>query len=434
MPQVVCDSKANNSVRKMSLVICFKCKKKTDVKATVLCSICDNRFELNCDGYPEQTYRLLSAESKKKWRCKMCIRAAINKKNASNNDNISNITIRKKQKLPTLPPETTSKLNKDSSANNNASMMDSHVLSDHEILSDTYISPNKLSKTLDGTLSDVISMAEMKDTLSQCKKKLNMTELELDNLILENNSLHKQIEKLTTENNTLKSLCHSSSIIESTPNPKQKRILTQRNAASTPVPFLQDSELLQISNLEQKVQRLQKQLKDAEQEITDLTQQIISLTQRLHNNSINNDRKTCSMLSNQPTYVSNQLQLYNYPPNITNYPPNPNQMEQPDKTIYILGAQRCVGLAATTISSRLNAKYDKYRIIAETKPNAVTDEIVKSCKHLQLKPGDKLVLSVGENDDNAKKVLSQLNDVLRKFNNNTIIVLSVAKKLLSGHS
>ncbi|KAH9645411.1 hypothetical protein HF086_000029 [Spodoptera exigua] len=254
-----------------------------------------------------------------------------------------------------------------------------------------------------------------------------MTELELDNLILENNSLHKQIEKLTTENNTLKSLCHSSSIIESTPNPKQKRILTQRNAASTPVPFLQDSELLQISNLEQKVQRLQKQLKDAEQEITDLTQQIISLTQRLHNNSINNDKKTCSMLSNQPTYVSNQLQLYNYPPNITNYPPNPNQMEQPDKTIYILGAQRCVGLAATTISSRLNAKYDKYRIIAETKPNAVTDEIVKSCKHLQLKPGDKLVLSVGENDDNAKKVLSQLNDVLRKFNNNTIIVLSVAK-------
>ncbi|KAF9406270.1 hypothetical protein HW555_013295, partial [Spodoptera exigua] len=224
----------------------------------------------------------------------------------NNNDNISNITIRKKQKLPTLPPETTSKLNKDSSANNNASMMDSHVLSDHEILSDTYISPNKLSKTLDGTLSDVISMAEMKDTLSQCKKKLNMTELELDNLILENNSLHKQIEKLTTENNTLKSLCHSSSIIESTPNPKTEENI---NAAK------------------------------------------------------------CSIYS----------------------------------STIPAGLRTSTDIKPGTKSSK---------IIAETKPNAVTDEIVKSCKHLQLKPGDKLVLSVGENDDNAKKVLSQLNDVL----------------------
>ncbi|CAH1639488.1 unnamed protein product [Spodoptera littoralis] len=400
------NSKLNNSGRKMSLVACFKCKKYVDIKSTVLCSVCANRFELCCDGYPEQTYRLLSAESKKNWRCKMCVKAATKQKTAGANAAIiSNITIRKKQKPSPTP-----------TLNNDASMMDSHVLSDSETLNESHISPNKLSKSLDGTLSDLISLTETKETLLQCKTKLNMTEQELDNLILENNSLHKQIEKLITENNTLKLLCQSSTLMENTPNSIQKRALTQRNAVSTPVSSKQNSDFLHISNLERKIQSLQQQLNTAEQEITDLTQQIISLTQRLRNNSLNTDtiygNETSTPLSTQSKII---------------YSPTSYYVKQPSKSIYIFGAQQCVGLAATIMSSRRSTKYDKYRIIAETKPNAMTCEIVKNCGHLEMKPGDKLIVNVGENDDNVRNILSQLRHILYKFHDNTIIVLGVAK-------
>ncbi|CAH1646189.1 unnamed protein product [Spodoptera littoralis] len=321
--------KLNNNGRKMSLVACFKCKKCVDIKSTVLCSVCANRFELCCDGYPEQTYRLLSAESKKNWRCKMCVKAATKQKTASASGTIiSNITVRKKQK-PTPTP----------TLNNDASMMDSHVLSDSETLNESHISPNKLSKSLDGTLSDLISLTEMKETLLQCKTKLNMTEQELDNLILENNSLHKQIEKLITENNTLKLLCQSSTIMESTHNSIQKRALTQRNAVSTPVSSKQHSEFLHISNLERKIQSLQQQLNTAEQEITNLTQQIVSLTQRLRNNSLNTDTIYCNETS---TPLSTQSKII--------HPPTSYYVKQPNKSIYIFGAQQCVGLAATIMS------------------------------------------------------------------------------------
>lgn len=52
----------------------------------------------------------------------------------------------------------------------------------------------------------------MKETISHLTQELNSTQNKLENTILEKNDLHIQIEKLTVENNVLKSLCKLSSV------------------------------------------------------------------------------------------------------------------------------------------------------------------------------------------------------------------------------
>lgn len=299
----------SSSDRQMAVMVtCFKCKKSVNIKSTALCSMCNNRFEPDCDGYPEQTYKLLNQESKKKWRCKKCAKTGeINEKTSNDNDS-SNITTRKKQNpsLLTVSPKQTKKCNKEC-LTNNAPLMDSQILSDQETIQDSLISPNKLSRSLDGTISDLISLTEMKEVLTQRTLKLNSTEQELDNMILENNNLHKHIDKLTAENNILKSLCNSSSIIENSPGMKQKKYpqTPLQQHESTPVSSKQNLDPLHIIRLEQKIVNLQQQLKDAEQDIKNLTQKLASLTHRLHNNTnINNN----TMSTSQSKLYSDHLQ------------------------------------------------------------------------------------------------------------------------------
>lgn len=119
-----------------SLVRCHKCKKMVNVKNTALCSACNNRYELNCDGYPEATYKLKDAEGKKKWRCTACVRQ---KKYSNAEVSASSVTLRKKPTLKIKSPiEHNTKL-QPPRAPQNTSLPDSHdVLTDCEISDESY--------------------------------------------------------------------------------------------------------------------------------------------------------------------------------------------------------------------------------------------------------------------------------------------------------
>ncbi|CAG9790680.1 unnamed protein product [Diatraea saccharalis] len=54
-------------------IICFKCKNEVDIKDTLLCHICNNRFEFDCAGFSEKLYRIMKSDTKKNWKCKNCI-------------------------------------------------------------------------------------------------------------------------------------------------------------------------------------------------------------------------------------------------------------------------------------------------------------------------------------------------------------------------
>lgn len=99
---------------------------------------------------------------------------------------------------------------------------------------ESYLTPNKLSKSVDGTISDITTMSEMKETISQLTDDPNSTQKELENTKLQNNDLHKQITKFTAEIKLRKSLC--SSLIENTNSSikKKRHSLLPRNLATTP--------------------------------------------------------------------------------------------------------------------------------------------------------------------------------------------------------
>lgn len=86
-----------DSGRKMAVtnVCCYKCNSSVDVRDTVLCSACNNRFHFDCAGLSEKLYRLKDEDSKKKWKCKTC---ASSKKCNKLPTGRSNVTLRKPQK------------------------------------------------------------------------------------------------------------------------------------------------------------------------------------------------------------------------------------------------------------------------------------------------------------------------------------------------
>lgn len=259
-----------------TLVTCYKCKKSVPIKKTALCSVCHNRFELDCDGYPEATYRLMNQESKNKWRCKTCVR---NKKTASTN-NTSNMTLRKnpipkKIYSPIQIVHNTKAKQQDTALNctrsqtkNTSDTMDSHILSDFETSDESYTTPNKPSQDLDGTISQLILTSEMKDTIALLTQKLERTENKLKHTSLLNTDLHKQIEIFKTR-------CSCTYLREQTVN------LAEENKQSlphlihvSPIPCtpISSKSLKETSNndilgLQQKITNLHQQLKVAEREI-----------------------------------------------------------------------------------------------------------------------------------------------------------------------
>lgn len=418
----------NSSTRKMAtLVTCHKCKKLVNIKYTALCSACNNRYELDCDGYPEATYRLKDAEAKKKWRCKMCIR---NKK-YDNADGSSNITVRKKPPLLKMRSPTEQTNANQNMANetlcqspvqHSTLLSDSHILTECETSDESYITPNKLPKSLDRTVFDLVSTSEMKNTISQITYKLESTENELGNILLENRDLHKQIKKLTIENETLKSICHCETIHDSPDNAdtmkKKKQASSQQyNACSTPTSL--SSHVVNINTkdngeklfLEEEIVTLKQQLEVAEREINALTERLAVLMRNSHTAPESNICKPKRSSMNTPTHrISTAANVQNM---------------SLKRKIFLFGSQRCVGLAAALSLSRTDTQYETYQVVAETKPNAPSNEIITNCINTKLSTYDKLVICIGENDRNFSIILSQLQIILDMFKNNTIIVLNV---------
>ncbi|CAH1647368.1 unnamed protein product [Spodoptera littoralis] len=410
-----------------SLVRCHKCKKDVNIKSTALCSACENRYEFDCDGYPEPTYRLKDPEAKKKWRCKLCIR---NKKYAIN-EGVSNITVRKRQncikspspikKIPNTKKGSADNTSKRLSATqSDAKLFDSHILTDCESYDESYTTSNRLSRSVDRTVTDLVSVSEMKETIAQLTLQLESTENELGNILLENTELHKQIKKLCTENDTLKSLCHSSSIFgyPGTSSKKKKHALSQphyvHSTPSSPSSSTLNVEVtdhVNVLRLQQEILNLQQLLQTAEGEISALTERITILMQ---------SQNTCD-LRIQETERN--------PDCIATCSGKQRQTVVSGKKIHIIGTQRCVGLAAALSHSRANTQYEKYQLFALTKPNAPCSEVLSNCRNVKLTTDDKVVICIGENDHNISIILSQLRDILDIFSNNTIIVLNVVNNV-----
>lgn len=248
--------------------------------------------------------------------------------------------------------------------------------------------------TVTNTVTQAVTISEMKDSLCHLQLELASTQNELESYIIENNGLRSLNAKLTIENDTLKKLCLSplkdNCIIRNTPS----KFHTHKKENK-----IQNDQL----TLEKQITVLKQQLSVAESEIQSLTKQIRNLEEKLHGGE-----------------ATSQL--------MSSFTSSSTVQEDCKNRLLIYGAQKCTGLASALIHSRKDSMYERYQVTGQIKPNALTSDILKDV-NTKLKPNDKLIICIGENDYDMKLLLLQFRKFVNKYKNNEIIVLNVFRNL-----
>lgn len=403
------------------LVTCYKCKSKVDKRGTLLCAICKNNFEYDCVGTSEKLHDLKGTQKKKIWKCKSCEQ----KTKMSPLPSVSNVTIRNKRHSPTSDENSTSTpifatpTNTPSQVINNSSSLqeDSHVLTVFDASDESSIPTEELlSKSVDHTIKDSISIEEMKGTINLLRLEYGILQNEFDNTSLENNDLRRQITKLINENDTLKRLCQSplneSQGSRSAKKTNRRSIVVQPGISAIPNTKVKSDNMIIV--LQQKINALESQLKLAEKEILRLNTQIKSTEHKLFISST-----LCSegLSSRCPATNDTDRPFMNYQ----------NKRKDHCNQIHIFGTQRCAGLASALIRSRENTTYDRYAISSLVKPFSLTADIIKNIQNITVRPNDKIIICVGENDYDLKNLSINLKRILKQFMNNNVIILSLVK-------
>lgn len=281
-------------------VSCNNCKCIVNRKDCIICYTCKKAYEFNCAGVSEKLYRLMDPERRRTWKCRTCTTAKEGRTGrkeimGSEQDNI-NVTHRKKRKVlknddyqdtevqaPLIPP--TSPLPNDYLLNTST---DSVSLTG-DTIKDNHLSPETLSRSLELKPDYGSQIQELEEEIVEICSNLESTQMELENTILENNDLKREINKMAKEIQTLKNICKSPKPAAGSNATKNKRHSVQdSNDILSWVTPLRNSVLLQqsrpkpskeIKELELKVTLLEEELRNANKEISGLKQQIISILQ-----------------------------------------------------------------------------------------------------------------------------------------------------------
>ncbi|KAL4718924.1 hypothetical protein ACJJTC_018285 [Scirpophaga incertulas] len=261
--------------------ICFKCKDIIKNKQFTVCSICNKHYHIECAKVSFARFKIWTVDNKKNWKCIKCIEKQSPNAKPHNNSDIpeqDNITVRPHRYNAI---KNTSKNHILGTISNNASpstndsvaldVTSSQPLLRRSLSMDLFpiCSSDSNVETL-GDLSKSIEYVNDLDIVNDLKLKLNKIETdlqscenELENTIIENNSLKRQIVKLSQEICVLKNICktpqrprkrHESSFILSTVDNSSK-VFTESQ---------------QTLALEQTIVKLQQEVQAAQKEISEL--------------------------------------------------------------------------------------------------------------------------------------------------------------------
>lgn len=261
-----------------------------------------------------------------------------------------------------------------------------------------------IQKSLDLSTNniDLDLINELQQKNDELASNLYSTQNELENIILENIELKKQIEDLNKQIISLKNICR-------TPSSAKKDIYSRKKALNKTTKSTgknnAGSVFTQTDNLEPKENYLKEPAKDSilqNPDIPPIEKKTKKTCQK--SNNILESQKSNSTCTNQSDKTLHQ------------------------KTIYIAGGDQCSGLAEKLMYSRKNSPYTKYLVTSFIKPGADTDEILNTCKTFEAKSDDRIIISVGENDTDPNKIIFELSNFLKQNKNRCpILVLSVQR-------
>lgn len=287
-------------------------------------------------------------------------------------EELSNITHRKRQVI--------SHSKSLESLNNLTDSLSQNISCDEYLQQSLDLSTNMYSTRMD----------DMRQEINQLKNSLEITQNELENKILENIELTKQITQQSQELNILKKLYTSS--------PKSTANLSSSSRKNV-------RRRLSESFRKSPIQQIIMPRTETEKEICENRTILLDKIPPLNSTP----RTSASEKAKTPTPL--------------------HQLEHNRKQIFLLGTQQGAGLAVKLIKSRINTSYEKYQVSSFTKPFAQSEAVLHSGWNLNPAENDKIVLFVGENDRNPIKLLIELGAFLKRFENTTVFVVSVTNNI-----
>lgn len=147
--------------------------------------------------------------------------------------------------------------------------------------------------------------------------------------------------------------------------------------------------------------------------------------------SIDDAREPILMAAPQQKSIERDTSFINYPLDGVTRHNEKNDLITPytKRKIHIFGGSQCRNLASVLISSRQASKFNnnKYEVLSIIKPNASTQEILKSCNNITDSCHDYMIVCLGECDSDPTKLSIDLITALKQFKKLNVIILSVLK-------
>lgn len=426
------------------MAACAKCNCILPKKEFLKCSSCKSKFDLDCANVSIQRFiNTMDAKHKKSWQCQTCRKLqkelivpesshilSSSKKDSSSVESLqqddlsnfsNNVTIRQPRRA----------LFRSNSCD---------LLTETECLN-ILIESTHLSRSTE-TLTE-----EVETEIHILKNKLQSTEIELSNTIMENTELKQEISTMSKKIVILTDLCKS-------PPPKQTKSLLKKKRLSKVTGLLSPSEIppyeediyvtphssfmdsldvssvsddkentavfigqeCPIQHLKLEIESLQTELGNTREEITRLNKIIKDL-----------ESKIICNIEEQHMEKQGGLKLQQKEPNFCECVSKNSKIK---RKLIVLGDQQASGIAPRLLNERHRkclGYINDYDIIGIPKPNAPSAIILDQCSSLgqQLSDNDKLILCIGANDSNPKKLATELSIALRALVKTKVIVVSI---------
>lgn len=370
------------ATQKRKLLSCYKCKKFVKFDENLQCKGCKNKFDLTCANVTVKKFYEMTNFLKAKWTCTDCSNKIQHSKSTTSTPIATSRFPTSEENLEAFLTEEKSP----TSENKQISLNESQIY-------DTNSSMLSIRSELRRSLPDLSTRINEDDILGLKKRneiieqKLESAHLEIDNLVLEKNKLLRIISEQEVKINNLLRICSTST----TKSPKKVVLNDSKKERAT--------ESVEKFRLKDTIPTIQPDDNNSmEKESINVNNTATNINVKPQKNIFNKDK-----VELKPTYAG--------------------------RNIYIFGTQQSKGLALSLLDSRANTRYENYKIKATTKPNASSVEVLKGCYDIVTNKYDKMILCVGENDENPVEMLTNLHSVIRKHCNCSIIVLNIRKNI-----
>ncbi|XP_061706851.1 uncharacterized protein LOC133517542 [Cydia pomonella] len=368
-------SKSTKSKNKKTST-CTKCSLEITDKDCIKCSICNILYHLNCNTVVTiKRYVLMNKKTREAWKCHQCLNNASKNKSSTSTSGI----VAKNQ--PEVKKSTTTESEDLPNKSVNQVTM-STPEPDRLSLSSLQTPDSSLNSSADMSLNNSIhsmpnssessTIAELRDTISILTTQLTSAHEEITNLNMDITRLTKNQADLERQVATLKSLLNQESPLRrSTPKPKKKKDIT-------------------VSSNENRVAELH-----------------LTPPKNLGTETIGKNNQV----------ITQKVPIKQHQKSLTT-PPESKQF----KTVYMYGGTQCVGLASKILHMRQD---EKYRVQSTVKPEARTRHILEDIRSQVFTRNDKIILSVGEHDNDPIDLITNLNNALQYLRNYSVFILYI---------